>query len=313
MYFFFISFEQLSIAQYFSITCFSYLYITLHVTFFFYLDSQQSSTITNEGHMIEPAQTAAVIPHPNTDHMPDLPKYKMDRLPRGMCIIFNAENFTIKKLRKRLGTQKDVEALLNTFQNRLKFETRVVQDPTKKKYVECLQNIGRMDHSKFDCFVCVILSHGGEGHVCGTDGGTVSIDALTGLFRGDYVPSLVNKPKLFFIQACQGKYPQESVDIQQDDTASLPYISDTLVSYATIPGYASFRSAKRGSLFINSLCNIINSYYKEKVDLLSMLTMVNELMSRRAIEGKWMEMGKQIGIHSNILRKQIFFNEGLNE
>eukprot|EP00057_Strongylocentrotus_purpuratus_P002205 XP_003724042.1 PREDICTED: caspase-7-like [Strongylocentrotus purpuratus] len=129
------------------------------------------------------------------------------------------------------------------------------------------------------------------------------------IFRGDYVPSLVNKPKLFFIQACQGREAQGAVDIQQDATATLPNESDTLVSMSTVPGYASNRSVSQGTWFITALCSIINTYYKKNVDLLSMLTLVNEMLSKAADK----ENGKQIGNPSHTLRKQIFFNQGLGE
>ncbi len=55
------------------------------------------------------------------------------------------------------------------------------------------------DHSDADCFVCVILSHGEEGYVYGTNG-RVSIDSIIKNFKGDASPSLAGKPKLFFIQ-----------------------------------------------------------------------------------------------------------------
>eukprot|EP00057_Strongylocentrotus_purpuratus_P026064 XP_011680538.1 PREDICTED: caspase-8-like [Strongylocentrotus purpuratus] len=262
-----------------------------------------------------PAQTATDIPHPKKDagRIRDSLKYKMDRLPRGMCIIFNGENFTTKDLKKRDGTQKDVEALLNTFQNILKFETQVKNDPTDEEYEECLQELAKMDHSKFDCFVCVILSHGCDGHVYGKDGGEVSISALTGLFNGMSVhPSLVGKPKVFFIQACRGAVPQEAFPIQTDGPTMIANESDTLVSQATVVGYASCRRANVGSLFIISLCDIIDANYK-KEDLLSMLTMVNERMSHQNLKGYWKYSGKQIGNPSHTLRKKIFFNEGLDE
>jgi len=44
-----------------------------------------------------------------------------------------------------------------------------------------------------------MLSHGDEGVFYGTDG-SLELKSLTSLFRGDRCPSLVGKPKLFFIQ-----------------------------------------------------------------------------------------------------------------
>ena len=55
------------------------------------------------------------------------------------------------------------------------------------------------DHSDCDCFGCAILSHGIEGRIYATDG-MLSLDVLTGPFRGDRCTTLVGKPKLFFIQ-----------------------------------------------------------------------------------------------------------------
>ena len=58
------------------------------------------------------------------------------------------------------------------------------------------------DHSDADCFVCVILSHGEEGVVYGTDG-KVPLEKLLGYFKGANCPTLAEKPKLFFIQVSQ--------------------------------------------------------------------------------------------------------------
>ena len=55
------------------------------------------------------------------------------------------------------------------------------------------------DHSEVDCFACAILSHGDEGVVYGTDG-IVKIDELVSPVKGANCPSLIGKPKLFFIQ-----------------------------------------------------------------------------------------------------------------
>ncbi|XP_041474156.1 uncharacterized protein LOC121422962 isoform X2 [Lytechinus variegatus] len=272
-------------------------------------ESLQTQTPSEGGHRIVPAQTATILQQQNPGPSPQLPKYKMDRLPRGLCIIFNAENFTGTKLEKRVGTEKDVEALRNTFQKNLRFKTLVKNDPTRQTYVDYLQEIARMDHSEYDCFVCVILSHGSKGCVYGTDGRQIQIDALTGLFRGEYVPTLLDKPKLFFIQACQGTDGQAAIDIRQDAVTSLPNESDTLLSLSTVPGYSSNRSVSKGTWFITTLCSVINSHYNKHVDLLSMLTMVNYLLSTAADK----EKKKQIGNPSHTLRKQIYFNQGLGE
>ncbi len=62
----------------------------------------------------------------------------------------------------------------------------------------CL-SASRQDHSNFDSFVCVVLSHGADGIIYASDG-TVPTDRLIGYFRGHACPSLAGKPKMFFIQ-----------------------------------------------------------------------------------------------------------------
>ena len=61
-----------------------------------------------------------------------------------------------------------------------------------------------VDHTNFDWFVMVILSHGADGVVFGTDGefegetsrNCLKVEAIRKLVCG--IQSLVDKPKLFF-------------------------------------------------------------------------------------------------------------------
>ena len=61
---------------------------------------------------------------------------------------------------------------------------------------------------QYSSFVLCILSHGSENKVYGTDGyessGAIDIREITSWFSASNCPGLAGKPKLFFIQACQG-------------------------------------------------------------------------------------------------------------
>lgn len=58
-----------------------------------------------------------------------------------------------------------------------------------------------------DAFILFIMSHGKRGRVYGVDGVSISIDEISAMFCGNNCPSLLGKPKIFFIQACQsGRY-----------------------------------------------------------------------------------------------------------
>lgn len=60
------------------------------------------------------------------------------------------------------------------------------------------------DHRKHDSSVVVILSHGEEGMIYGTDDRLVAIDQILNLFSNSNAKELKGKPKLFIVQACRG-------------------------------------------------------------------------------------------------------------
>lgn len=55
-----------------------------------------------------------------------------------------------------------------------------------------------------DAFVMVIMTHGNSGCVFTADGERLNIDDITTMFDGHHCKALLGKPKMFFIQACQG-------------------------------------------------------------------------------------------------------------
>ena len=60
-------------------------------------------------------------------------------------------------------------------------------------------------HKQSDCFVLFFLSHGkAEGMVFGADGEPISIRDIWNSFNGKKCKELIEKPKMFFFQACQG-------------------------------------------------------------------------------------------------------------
>ena len=61
----------------------------------------------------------------------------------------------------------------------------------------------RRDHSQFDAFILFMMSHGSNGHIFGINERSVNIDNEIASVLGA-CPSLVNKPKLVFFQACRG-------------------------------------------------------------------------------------------------------------
>ena len=67
------------------------------------------------------------------------------------------------------------------------------------------QEFDAKDHSQFDAFVFLTLSHGNSSDVIyGVNGGTISNRELMCLLKQTECPTLQNKPRLSFFQACRG-------------------------------------------------------------------------------------------------------------
>ncbi|XP_052067837.1 caspase-1-like [Mytilus californianus] len=255
-----------------------------------------------------------------------MPFYKMNARPRGLAIIINNQHFhkirndqSSKEMPARAGTEKDAEKL-NYIWQKLDFEVRLFNDVDSTKMNQIMVETAFEDHSTYDCLVVSILTHGVLGHVYGADGRIVRISQLTSCFSGRRCPSLAGKPKLFFIQACQGREKQEGHAIETDAGGSMeerqdlnvdrpreliPDEADFLLGYATVPGYVSYRSRSQGSWYINKLSQNLDKYAYQH-DLLSILIKVNEEVGRATAN---IDNGayKQIPAPMFTLRKRIIF------
>ncbi|XP_065917934.1 caspase-8-like isoform X2 [Dysidea avara] len=237
-------------------------------------------------------------------------KYLMKNQPHGIAIIINNSQFQSSghELKDRIGSQIDSTNLHQTWKY-LCYDPRVLENLTASDITRELVQISQQSHKDYDSFVCCILSHGYRDGVYGTDGKSVPIHEIAALFKSNFCPTLTNKPKLFFIQACRGDDEDKVVDIQKDGNNSddvsrnfLPSEADFLFGYATPPGYASWRSPRYGSWYISELCKVLveNAQYQ---DLLTMLTMVNHKVS----ESYTTQGCKQCPSPVNQLRKQVWF------
>ncbi|XP_055739774.1 caspase-8 isoform X1 [Salvelinus fontinalis] len=223
----------------------------------------------------------------------EMEHYSMTCNPRGTCLIINNHHFMgFSGLTDRPGTEQDEKALHNVF-SRLGFKVEVCSDLTEKTMLGAVEELGGRSHIQADALVVCVLSHGEKGCVLGTDGGEVPISSLTQPFTSKQCPSLMGKPKLFFIQACQGKGFQRGAlllpSIRQREgryeadagaIESIPWHADFLIGMATVEECKSFRNTKEGSIYIQELCKQLEWGADRGEDILSVLTRVNREVSR---------------------------------
>lgn len=165
-----------------------------------------------------------------------------------------------KDLRERRGTQKDLEALKKLFDS---FGYDVVEknNLTHMQIIHELVKVTKMSLRYDGLFVC-LLSHGYEGLFYGSNSIPVMIKNVKDIMSSE---SLLKKPKILIIQACQGALLQQVVTKQvnkfetdeppknQKEIISGLLRNDFLTFWSTIEGFASIRHIEKGSWFIQEL------------------------------------------------------------
>ncbi|XP_036029476.1 CASP8 and FADD-like apoptosis regulator isoform X2 [Onychomys torridus] len=115
--------------------------------------------------------------------------YRMQSKPLGICLIIDC-----------IGN--DTEYLQETFTS-LGYHVQAFLFPSADDISQILHRFALLpQHRDHDSFVCVLVSRGGSQSMMGVDRthSGFSLDCVKRMFMGDLCPSLVGKPKLFFIQ-----------------------------------------------------------------------------------------------------------------
>jgi len=245
--------------------------------------------------------------------------YNMNHPRRGIAIIFNHMNFDQRLgLKKRNGTDVDRDSLRSVLKG-LDFEVKVYNDLHFKQLERVLEEVACYDHTDADCIFVAVLSHGEMGILYASDQ-PFKPDRLWCHFNAEKCPTLAAKPKLFFIQACQGDQLDGGVRLhavaktETDSNAhtyKIPSHADFLIAYSTIPGFYSWRNTSNGSWFVQALCKELNSETAAARDLLSILTRVSRRVAldfQSNTPGDYMmHERKQIPCITSMLTRDIYF------
>ncbi|KAL1518240.1 hypothetical protein ABEB36_001892 [Hypothenemus hampei] len=207
--------------------------------------------------------------------------YKMDHQKRGIALIFNHESFECGGLRSRSGTNEDCKNFKDCLKS-LGFDVQVFKDLNYMELDYQVKQVAAMDHSNHDCLLIAILSHGEMGIVYAKDN-PYKPDNLWSLFTADKCPTLAGKPKMFFLQACQGDKLDAGINLTlsrteidgEINTYKIPVQADFLIVYSTVKGYYSWRNTTKGSWFIQALCEELKRRAHTE-DLMTILTFVSQ-------------------------------------
>ncbi|KAM9651180.1 caspase-2 [Trichechus inunguis] len=226
--------------------------------------------------------------------------YRMQARTRGLALVLSNVRFTGEKdLEFRSGGDVDHSTLVTLFKL-LGYDVRVLHDQTAQEMQEKLHSFAQLPaHRLTDSCIVALLSHGVEGAIYGVDGKLLQLQEVFRLFDNANCPSLQNKPKMFFVQACRGDETDRGVDQQdgksqagspgcEESDAStegllktrLPTRSDMICGYACLRGTAAMRNTKRGSWYIEALARV---FCERACDMhvADMLVEVNALIKER--------------------------------
>ncbi|XP_073716896.1 caspase-22 [Misgurnus anguillicaudatus] len=203
---------------------------------------------------------------------------------------------TVKKTKQccKISTPLSLSVSLQDVFKFLGFEVEAYKDLNADE-IKTLMIKYSKDDRHGDCFVCCVLSHGNQCGIIGKDEETCPLRDITSPFDGDNCSLLIDKPKVFFIQACRGREMQSKVTVEADDLSGEPdqefenvvdkYTiaggSDFLTVMSTVDGFYSLRNSMSGSWFIQTLCKHLKDGSKQGRDILKILTDVNDDVSRK--------------------------------
>lgn len=186
-------------------------------------------------------------------------------------VIFNQKIFAPRlKLSPRKGTEIDVKSIQNTFKS-LDWDIDLYNDCTVAQIREVILKQIQLSEENFAALAIFILSHGEDnGTIFASDYPfRVDHDILFQL-AADKSPNLAGKPKLVFVQACQGQETDAGSNVTERDrrrrhtsqdstsTYKIPNYADFLIFQASFWDHYSFRSSETGSWFIQALCSSID-------------------------------------------------------
>ncbi|XP_019631416.1 PREDICTED: caspase-8-like [Branchiostoma belcheri] len=204
--------------------------------------------------------------------------YEMSCDPRGVAVIIN--NIRFEDMADREGAEGDTGRLREVFEG-LGFTVVTFTDLDHAKMVAAMKDQGKADHSNHDCFVCCIMSHGTMGKVFSSDDVGIDICELIKPVNAMKCPSLKGKPKLFFIQACQGERIQRRESFDGDyDAKPVPFIcheADFFLGLATVPGYVARRDGD-GAPYVKHLAKLLRDFGPTH-DLSAIMSMVCDKMN----------------------------------
>ncbi|XP_042233708.1 caspase-2-like [Homarus americanus] len=182
-------------------------------------------------------------------------KYQVKSSPPGHVYAFNY--IFSGQARVREGAQYDSLNLRDTF-SKLDYKVFIYEDLNKKQTLEKIEAI-RTDQNlrTVDSIIFFFLSHGETPYeFLSVDHETLHLHDIRRQFTRRKCPQLEAKPKIFMSNFCRG--PKFEKQVFNDEGEVL---KDIVTIHATAEGIRALRLRDTGTIFVTSLCEVLNKMY----------------------------------------------------
>lgn len=277
----------------------------------------------------------------NTLHNDPDEDYKMTSDQRGICLIINNVQFDLDMLPTRKGSDMDAFRFKEIYKQ-LGFSVESKRNLTSDKMRAVLKQVSTRCLSKHDALIVILLSHGTESGIYGSDGIEVDLNDILTYFDNRRCKQMIGKPKVFIVQACRGRLadygvknsqtffsqpesqtpltqPSQLTQVNLDspkisrwteiDRSYVPTRTDMVLCFSCHTGFVSTRNEEEGSWLGASLAHHLQneSCRRHLIEIFNMVS--RDVRRRKSIDGY-----KQVLEITTIgFDKNLYFNPGLVE
>ncbi|XP_068145985.1 mucin-5AC [Drosophila tropicalis] len=201
------------------------------------------------------------------------------KLKPARVYIFNHEKFDTEN-EFRVGSAQDVKSLRKVFEQ-LKCKVEVITNGTVATVRSTIKMLESKRFEEQSALVIVILTHGRRHDKLAARDSDYSLDddVIFPILRNR---TLLDKPKLIFVQACKGSMEKGGFKTDAAQPHGAP--NEIYKCYSTYEGYVSFRT-EDGTPFIQTLCEALERSGKTK-DIDSIMTDVRVVVKQATQDGQ---------------------------
>ena len=193
---------------------------------------------------------------------------------KGLAIMV-ANEFSTQSRQQLKGTVKDLTRIQQTF-TKLKFSTIAMRNVSDKEILDAINAVAGFHFPKSYRRIAFTFSGHGDNGCVHTHTGPLSVDDIVNPLQPGNSPQLAQIPKLFFIDACRGRYHERVTLVSRGPDADtttehslVPSRGNILLAYSTMPQCKAFEVLDEGGVWMKVLSEKLCTVQKSILDVVT--------------------------------------------